>query len=82
MLQEIKDSLQEGRSGQLSLKFEDCGSSHTATRFSLTRPPLIKRLSGKEQYQISLRWETIEETLEKIKQFAVEVESITRQLGR
>jgi hypothetical protein len=56
------------------LDLQDCGIH--AYRDKIVAHPLnhIKEILGKDQYQISLKWETIEETLEKMKQFATAVE--------
>jgi hypothetical protein len=54
--------------------FDDCGVG--PFRDKCLGHPLnpVKRLLGKEEYVISLRWETVERTFEKIKQFFDEVE--------
>jgi len=54
--------------------FDDCGVG--PFRDKCLGHPLnhIKRLLGKQEYVISLRWETVERTFEKIKQFFNEVE--------
>jgi hypothetical protein len=74
-LEEIKVLYEKGDTRDRSvLTFEDCGVK--AYRDKLLAHPLdhIKELLGKDQYQISLKWETIEQTLEKIKEFCDEVE--------
>ncbi len=57
-----------------ALIFDDCGVG--PFRDKCLGHPLnpIKRLLGKQEYVISLRWETVERTFEKIKQFFDEVE--------
>jgi hypothetical protein len=74
-LKEINDLHQQGEtSDRAALVFEDCGVK--PFRDKVLAHPLghIKELLGKGKYELSLKWATVEQTLNKIKQFADEVE--------
>jgi hypothetical protein len=64
------------------LTFEDCGVK--PYRDKVLAHPLnnIKRLLGKDTYQISLKWATVEQTMNKIKQFADHVEQHNSSSGK
>jgi hypothetical protein len=75
-LDEIIALFSKGNSKDRSaLIFDDCGIG--PFREKCLGHPLnpIKRLLGKQEYVISLKWETVESTFEKIKQFCDEVEA-------
>jgi len=74
-LEQIKTVYRKGEADYRALRFEDCGIKPYRDKVLAHPAAIIKELFGKEQYQISLRWETIDQTLEKIKQFADEVEA-------
>jgi hypothetical protein len=42
----------------------------------------IRELLGKERYEISLKWDTVEQTLNKIKEFADQVERHNSRSGQ
>ena len=75
-LTEILDLYKKGdsRDNRSVLKFEDCGVK--PFRDKVLAHPLdhIKELLGKPQYQISLKWDTVDHTLHKIKEFCDQVE--------
>ena len=65
----------EGEPRSRTLNYEDCGIKPYRDKVLAHPAAFIKELLGKEPFKISLRWETVEQTLEKIKQFADEVEA-------
>lgn len=74
-LNEIKVLYERGYTDNKSaLTFDDCGVK--VFRDKVLGHPLntIKTTLGKDEYQISLKWETVEETLSKLKLFATQVE--------
>jgi hypothetical protein len=74
-LAEIEALFERGDTPDRSaLNFDDCGVK--PFRDKVLAHPLnqTKAVLGKQGYQISLKWATVEETLSKIKEFANEVE--------
>jgi hypothetical protein len=81
-LGEIKALFAKGDTPDHSvLKFEDCGIK--PFRDKILAHPLnqTKAVLGKPKYEISLKWDTVEKTLERIKVFAGQVEEHYRQTG-
>jgi hypothetical protein len=74
-LEEAKALFDKGNTDDRSaLAFDDCGVK--VYRDKIIGHPLnvIKAVLGKEEYKINLKWETVAETLEKLKLFASQVE--------
>jgi hypothetical protein len=81
-LGEMKALYQKGDTkDRASLDFKDCGIK--PFRDKVLAHPLckIKSVLGKGEYQIALRWETVEWTLGLIRHFADQVEGHHRGLG-
>jgi hypothetical protein len=74
-LEEINDLHQKGETrDRNALVFEDCGVKVYRDKVLGHPADHIKELLGKDNYEFSLKWATVEETLNKIKRFADEVE--------
>jgi hypothetical protein len=83
VLAELKALYAQGDSkNQAKLNFDDCGIK--PFRDKLLAHPLnqIKMVLGKPEYHIDLKWDTIEATLNKIKEFAHHVEEHHGRLGQ
>ncbi len=75
-VEEIVRLYQKGESSNRSeVQFEDCGIK--VFRDKILAHPLdhIKEALGKPEYAISLQWQTVEDTLSKLRQFADQVEA-------
>ncbi len=64
------------------LKFEDCGLKPYRDKVLAHPANKIKELLGKERCEISLKWDTVEQTLNKIKKFADQVEQHNSRSGK
>jgi len=72
---ELKELYKKGDLGDRStLDFEDCGVK--VLRDKVIAHPLsqIKEILGKDPYKISMKWDTVEATIDKIREFCAAVE--------
>ncbi len=82
-LQEIRKLYAQGDTPNRSaLNFEDCGVKPYRDKILAHPLDTLKEILGKGRYEISLKWETVEKTLDKIREFANEVEAHYTEIGK